>query len=61
MADDKDISDLKTDVALIKQELHYFREQLKSFAAVFRWFIVAVVTALGTSVLNFIIKGGLSQ
>jgi hypothetical protein len=60
VTDEKDaISDLKTDVALIKQEMHYFREQLKSFFVVFRWFITAVVAALGTAVFNFIANGGL--
>lgn len=60
MTDQQDpIGQLKTDVALIKQEMHYFREQLKSFFNVFRWFVTAIVAALGTTVFNFISNGGL--
>lgn len=60
MTDEKDaIGDLKTDVALIKQEMHYFREQLKSFFVALRWFFTAVLAALANEVLEFIANGGL--
>lgn len=55
------VAHLVTDVALIKQELFFFREQLKSIQTVFRWFVLAVLTALGTSIVNFIISGGLKS
>lgn len=55
------VHQLITDMALVKQEMHFLREQMKSIQTIFRWFVLAVLTALGTSIMNFVISGGLNR
>ena len=54
MSDDDGISEIKTDVALIKQEMHHLRETVKSIQSIFRWGMVVIVTAILTALMNLV-------
>jgi hypothetical protein len=57
VSDDNGLNDIKTDVALIKQEMHHLRESVRSIHAIFRWGLVAIVTSILTALMNIVIGG----
>ncbi|MCR9222922.1 MAG: hypothetical protein NXH70_02535 [Hyphomonas sp.] len=60
MSDDG-IHEIKTDVALIKQEVHHLRESVKSIHAIFRWGLVVIVTSIATALMNIVLGGDFTK
>ena len=57
MSDEDGLNEIKTDVALLKQEMHHLRETIKSIQVIFRWGLVVIVTSIVTALMNIVIGG----
>ncbi len=60
MSEGRELQKLTTDVALIKQEIHHLRENVKSMQSLFRWGIMAVIAAVITAFMNIILNGDMA-
>lgn len=61
MSDDTAINEIKTDVALLKQEMHHQREAIKSIHAIFRWGMVVIVTSILGALMNIALGGDFTK